>query len=342
MIGLGKQNMEDHIPAVMESACLSLDSVVDSDEGKLNDVALNTGVDGFTSAEDMLKLKKPHLAVVAVPHNQYFSLIKRLAEGGVHILKEKPLAINMDEALAIDNIINQSRIKMMVTLQRRFNPIFSIFEQLRSRIGKIYSLEGRYTMNVSNLDSCWRASKEAAGGGALIDMGYHYIDLLLWYFGLPKSVTARMSTGNREGQVYDVEDTVNLLFDYGPHTDHHGVNEKTVGNFLISRVYPYKEEKLSVFGRKGIIEIERGRIRRLDLNGEEIENLSRIGKWPSAAVEQVEHFARIVQGDNQVKHFSHKDHFGHVAVIDAAYQSDKDGNSASPRKILKNYNIIYE
>ena len=188
-------------------------------------------------------------------------------------------------------------------------------------------------MNIAKLDEGWRSSKEFAGGGVLIDMGYHFIDLLVWYMGLPTSVTARLSRGNRPEQKYDVEDTINLLFDYSLGTP----EEKVIGNFIISRVYPVKDERLTVLGTKGIINIQRGKIQRFDSNGEEIEMLERKGGWPSAAIDQLDYFASIIQDQKHVGVYDYCEHFKHIAIIEAAYDSDRKSTSCDPRDYLVDY-----
>ena len=112
-------------------------------------------------------------------------------------------------------------------------------------------------------------------------------------------------------------------------------DEKIVGNFVISRVYPEKHERVRVFGTNGIVEVSRGLIRRLDISGNEIERLERRGGWPSAAVEQLDHFAesirQFVPGDLP----DYTEHLQHVAVIEAAYESDRTGTSCRPSDTLK-------
>lgn len=331
IIGLGKQNRETYIPAVLDCNSLQLDSLCDVDERVLGDTASKYNVDGFRTVEILLEKKPPEVAIVAVPHCHYKHIVTLLADKGVHILKEKPFATTRQEALEIDEIIKSRAVYLMMTLQRRYNPIFTAFDQLRKRIGRMYSIEGRYTMNVQRLDLGWRAKRREAGGGALIDMGYHYIDLLIWYFGVPITVTARTTTANREEQDYDVEDTVALQFDFPAEGNS---ASRLVGNFIISRVYPVKQEHLYVLGTRGIIELNRDRIRRLDTNGNEIESLSRAGHWPSAHVDQVEVFAALVRGERPDLQDSYRDHFKHVAIVEAAYNSDRNGNSCKPSDFL--------
>lgn len=333
IIGLGKQMVEDHLPAAVESGNFEVMAVCDVNSEKVNDVSGKYQLEGFDNLEKMLTKMKFDVAIVAVPHHQYHSVISKLAERKIHVIKEKPFAISREEALKFHQLASQNNLFLGVTLQRRFNPIFQAFHQLKKRIGKIYSIEGSYVMNIAKLDEGWRSSKELAGGGVLIDMGYHFVDLLVWYMGLPTSVTARLSRGNRPGQSYDVEDTVNLLFDYS----FDAPEEKVIGNFIISRVYPRKDERLTVLGTKGVINIQRGKIQRLDSNGDEIEMLERKGGWPSAAIDQLDYFANMIQNQQHVGVYDYCEHFKHIAIIEAAYDSDKKGTSCDPWNYLIDY-----
>lgn len=332
VIGLGNQSKEDHLPALTQSQNFELVGVCDIDAKKVAEVSTEYNVAGSTELEKLLTEQDFQVAVVSVPHHTYENIISTLAAAGKHIIKEKPFATSIDEAKRLMQVLKSTPVYLAVTVQRRFNPIYQTFHQLKKRIGKIYSIEGQYTMNVLSLDTGWRASKELSGGGALIDMGYHFVDLLIWYFGMPTSVTARLTRGNRPNQKYDVEDTAHLLFDYNLELRY---DEKLVGNFVISRVYPEKQERVRVFGTDGVIEVSRGLIRRLDINGNEIERLERKGGWPSAAVEQLDFFAerirQFVPGSVQ----DYSEHLQHVAVIEAAYESDRLGTSCRPSDFLK-------
>lgn len=333
IIGLGKQMVDDHLPAAIESENFEVMAVCDVNPEKVNVISDKYKLDGFINLEEMLNKMRFDVAIVAVPHNQYDSIISRLAESKIHIIKEKPFAINREEGLKFHRLVSRNNLFLGVTLQRRFNPIFQAFHQLKKRIGKIYSIEGSYVMNIAKLDEGWRSSKELAGGGVLIDMGYHFIDLLVWYMGLPTSVTARLSRGNRPEQSYDVEDTVNLLFDYSL-----GIpEEKVIGNFIISRVYPRKDERLTILGTRGIIDIQRGKIQRLDSNGEEIETLERKGGWSSAAIDQLDFFANMIQDQQHRGVYDYCEHFKHLAIIEAAYDSDRKSTSCDPRNYLIDY-----
>lgn len=199
LIGLGHQSCSDHLPAIMECSDLELVAVCDRNEKISIEISEKYNVPYFNSVDEMLLKVVPDIAIVAVPHDAYLPIIKSLAKKHIYIIKEKPFATNMMEALEIHKVVKHYNVFLGITLQRRFDPIFQSFLEFKKRIGKIFSIEGRYTLNIENLEQGWRSSKLHAGGGALIDMGYHYVDLLIWYMGLPQTITAKLSRGNRVG-----------------------------------------------------------------------------------------------------------------------------------------------
>lgn len=331
IIGLGKQTTEDHIPAIIQSPHCELVSVCDANPERVSEISSKYNVPGTVSVDRLIEKNSFDAAIVAVPHTAYIDIIRKLAKAGKHIIKEKPFAITIAEVEETLRILKQHKVYFGVMTQRRFNPIYRAFPQLMRYIGKPYSIEGRYTMNIQNLGEGWRAQKSLAGGGALIDMGYHYIDLLVWYFGLPNRLSAFITTKNRIDQLYDVEDTARLLFEY----DNEGAyDEKLVGSLLVSRAYPEKQEYLRVLGTAGTVELSRGVVRRLDLAGNEVERLERKEGWPSAIAEQLDFFVYRILSFGPFLGQEYRNHFEHVAFIEAAYRSDQTGMLQRPIQLF--------
>lgn len=331
MIGLGKRSIDDHLPSITQSLNFELVGVCDIDQEKTREVSLVYDVPGYTDTEDVISNQDFQVAIVAIPHHAYLSVINALIMADKHIIKEKPFATSITEARQLLQVLNGRSVYFDVIVQRRFNPIYQTFHQLKQYIGKVYSIEGAYTMNVVDLDDGWRSSQHLAGGGALVDMGYHFVDLLVWYFGMPTSVTARITRGNRPNQRYDVEDTIHLLLDYYLELQY---AEKLLGSFIISRIYPEKQEYIHAFGTNGAIEVSRGLIRRLDINGNEIERLERKGGWPSAAIAQLDYFAEKIHRFIPGMSSDYTEHLQHVAIIEAAYKSDRMRASCAPNELL--------
>lgn len=182
VIGLGHQALEDHLPAIVESNKYNLVGVVDIDRDHAIGVSEKYNTEYAVSVSEILsKLPlKPDVALIATPHSAYLEMIEELAENKINIIKEKPFATSVNEALRIIDLIKKSNVSIFVTLQRRFNPIFASVPQLIKKIGVLYAIEAKYTMNISKLDSDWRANSRIALGGHCQTWG---IILLTYLYG---------------------------------------------------------------------------------------------------------------------------------------------------------------
>ncbi len=327
IVGLGHQSTEDHIPAVKASPDVELVAVVEVDDKKLETfLSENKDAKGYKSLDDLFKNHNLDFIVVAVPHYLHYEILKEAIWRKIHILKEKPFVVSLTQAKELNKLAQANNVQIMVTLQRRFNPIYSTFFQLIDKIGIPFFIEAKYTLFTNSPHEGWRGKKKLAGGGCLIDMGYHIIDLLMWYFGLPDKVFAEMSHAAKENMEYDAEDTAEVVFKYE--------TKKIFGSLLVSRVIPPKQEYINIFGTRGIIHIERGKIERLFPNGELQESLKRDHHWPSAAQDQIEYFVKVVRGEKE-NIGSPEFHFNHLAFIEAAYESKRKSQYIEPKILLK-------
>lgn len=318
VIGLGHQSLEDHIPAVKFSDDLILEAVVETNKTKLiSFLKENPSVKGYTNIYNLFKKHNLDFVIVAVPHNLHYKITKYALENNVHVLKEKPFAISFKEAESLEKIAHKKNLHIMTTLQRRFNPIYLTFFQLVDKIGKPFFIDIKYTFFTAKPYDGWRGKRKFAGGGCLFDMGYHMVDLLIWYFGLPDRVFAEMSTSAVENISYDAEDTSLVVFRY---------DKKDVwGSLLVSRVIQPKQESFDVYGTKGTLHIERGKISRLAPGGDIIESLERKNSWVSAPVDQLEYFVKLITGKTKEIIGDPKSHFNHLIFIEAAYKSKLKG-----------------
>lgn len=152
--------------------------------------------------------------IVAVPHHAGRAVIEECAVRGVHVLKEKPFATSLPKAREFASICQQAQVELMVTLQRRFNPFHASVVQLLDQIGTPFLIDGQYTFHTDDPGAGWRGDVSQAGGGCVIDMGYHIVDLLLWYFGMPNRIMADFSTAALPDGGYDAEDTAVIQLGY--------------------------------------------------------------------------------------------------------------------------------
>jgi predicted dehydrogenase len=327
VIGLGRQATEDHLPGLLNSQFAKLEAVCDIDQQKSDEWAAKSGVKGFTDYGELLDSTKLDFVIVATPHDAYGKIVEQAAARKLHVLKEKPFARNLEEAHAIKRICDENGIKLMTTLQRRFNPVYTAYFQLKDQIGEPFFADLNYTLFVNNPHEGWRGKKDTAGGGCIVDMGYHMIDMIIWYLGLPDKIHAEFSCKAKPEEVYDAEDTAHVLFAYD--NDLHG-------SLKLSRYFPPKTEQIRIVGERGIIEVERGTIRRLKSNGELAESLSREHSWPAAASSQIDHFCRVIRGQRE-NMGSPEYHMQHVSFVEACYLSKTEGRYVKPKELLASY-----
>jgi len=332
IIGLGHQSLDDHVPGIKNAIGAELVAVCDKSKARLSEFKKsNKKIATYNNVEAMLKKHKLDFAIVVLPHNEHAKVTKLLINKKIHILKEKPFAIKLSDGVEIMKLAKKKNVKIMTTLQRRFNPVYTTFFQLIDKIGKPFYINIHYHFYVDNPYEGWRGSRMKAGGGCLIDMGYHMIDLLIWYFGLPEKIFAEFSCNAISHVEYDAEDTMNVIFKY---------KEKKClwGAMLISRVMPPKKEFIHIYGTQGIIKVSRGLIERLNNKGEVQESLTRKNGWPSAATDQIEYFIKVIKGERK-NITSPEYNLNHLAFIEACYKAKFSGKYINPHKLIKN---VYE
>ncbi|MBF6332497.1 Gfo/Idh/MocA family oxidoreductase [Nocardia transvalensis] len=324
LVGLGRRAISDHLPCLQAADDVQLVAVCDEDRIVLRRQQRQLGVPGYTDFREMFATEGLDLAVVCVPHDVGRDVIRAAASNKVHVLKEKPFATTLAEAKELSELCERSGIQLMVALQRRLDPIHASFQLLADQVGSPFLVEGRYTMHVADPSEGWRGQSGKAGGGCVIDMGYHLIDLVLWYFGLPDRIMADLSANARLDRHYDAEDTALVHFWY---------RRGLYGSLLFSRFLGPKTEELRLVGPRGVVHLERDRICRLSNSGDVIETLGRERLEPSAGVNQIDYFTRVING-TRPNLSGPADQLPHLAFVTACYQAARTHTLVSPKEFL--------
>ena len=324
LIGAGKQALSDHVPALLSSDLADLVAVCDVNPLAVDQVLSRHSATGYDDFQEMLAREDLDFVVVAVPHAVGTDIVHEAVNRRVHVLKEKPFALNMAEARRLTAASEDAGVEIMTTLQRRFNPIYCSFAQLADQIGEPFFVDARYTIHTDDPAPGWRARQDTAGGGCIIDMGYHMVDMLIWYFGLPDRVFTESSARARRGAAYEVEDTAAIVFVY---------DSGLFGTLHLSRCIGPRGERIRVDAQHGAIVVERGRIQRLNPEGEVMESLARDGAWPTAAVNQVDHFCRVLAGQ-RANISGPRSQLAHAAFIESCYLSMASGTYVEPKKLI--------
>jgi predicted dehydrogenase len=129
--------------------------------------------------------------IVTTPNRYHEEYAVAALEAGVHVLLEKPLAHTLESAERIAAVARECDAICMVGFNNRFaNPVEVLKHDIRTgRYGDVTHVEANYVRRrgIPGRGS-WFTSKEVSGGGALIDIGVHAIDLALYLLGFPDVV----------------------------------------------------------------------------------------------------------------------------------------------------------
>ncbi len=184
-IGCGAVVERSHLPALLGVENATPTVLIDLNRSQLELLKQTYGVDNIGTSIDEF-LDEFDLAVIATPSASHYALGKQLLSQGKHVLMEKPLASNYEQAKELVELSDRSQKVLAVSLVRRFLPHFQLFKSLleSSVIGQVVKFEveegGVFNWPVQSA-SFYNHSK--SGGGVLIDNGAHLLDALLWWLG---------------------------------------------------------------------------------------------------------------------------------------------------------------
>jgi predicted dehydrogenase len=168
-------------------------------------------VNSYTDLAEMLKREKVEVLSVCTQHTQHPAAVEIAAAAGVHVVSEKPLAIDLascDRAIAA---AKAAGVKLGVISQRRwYEPVQRMKEAIDAgKLGKpvlaIVTMLG-WREPAYYLSDPWRGTWEGEGGGVVVSQAPHYLDLLGWFMGPAEELYAYWDNYNHPG--IEVDDTV--------------------------------------------------------------------------------------------------------------------------------------
>ncbi|MDA3853811.1 MAG: Gfo/Idh/MocA family oxidoreductase [Bacteroidales bacterium] len=183
------------------------------------------------------------------------------AKAGKHVLCEKPLEISLARADEMIASCHKGHVKLSCVFQNRFSPDYSEAKDAVQKgwLGKLLMGNASihwYRSPAYYADSPWRGTLGGDGGAALINQGIHTIDLLLDLMGDAKSVFGKTKTNVHH---IEGEDTASALVSF----KNGALGTITAGTSL----YPGYAERLEIFGEKGSLLLEAGKITAWNIQG---------------------------------------------------------------------------
>lgn len=251
-----------HAAAVTELPNAHLVAVTDVVPEKAKALAAEHGA-AWDAGLDAL-LARPDIGVVSVcvPSGLHADVGSRAAEAGKHLVIEKPLEITVAATDRLLAAAASAGVQLTVISQHRFDAGPRRLRELvdAGRLGRLvlgeavikwYRTQGYYD------SGDWRGTWALDGGGALMNQGIHYLDLLCWIMGPVDEVTALCSTQAHE---IEVEDAALALLRF--RSGAVGLLQATTA------AYPGFPERLEISGTGGSVIVEAGEIRAAELADE--------------------------------------------------------------------------
>jgi predicted dehydrogenase len=222
----------------------------------------------YTDYRDLLANPDIDAVSICTWNNSHAEISIAALRAGKHVLCEKPLSKTVEEALAVEQAVKESGKTLQVGFVRRYASNTRIVKSFidNGELGPIYYAKASCIRKLGNPGG-WFADKERSGGGPLIDIGVHVIDLCWYLMGRPKVKSISGNTYNRLGNRSNIK---NLKFYKAADYDAELNSVEDMANALIrfdngasllvdvSFTLHAKQDELTVklYGEKGGVELE--------------------------------------------------------------------------------------
>jgi predicted dehydrogenase len=193
-------------------------AVADTDAERLKVVGAELGVPGrYASVGEMLRKESLNVVSVVTPNKFHKPVAVAALEAGCHVLCEKPMAMNAAEGRAMLAAARKARRRLMINFSYRFrDDVWAMKRQVeQGLIGDVYFARTVWhrRRGIPRFGG-WFGQKALSGGGPMIDLGVHRLDLALWFMGHPRPVWVMASAydaiasrlAREQGKAFDCED----------------------------------------------------------------------------------------------------------------------------------------
>jgi len=210
VIGIGDITTRRVIPAIQSEPRSRLYGLLTRDPAK----ATQFGAKTWASLEQALSDPAVQAVYVGTPVFLHASQTIQALRAGKHVLCEKPMAMNEAEARTMLSAAQQSGKLFGVAYYRRYYPKVQRVRQLleAGAIGKpVFAELTNHMWFDGTGERNWLFDPAKAGGGPLLDIASHRIDVLNFLFGKPVRVSGQLSNAVHR---YDVEDNATVMIEY--------------------------------------------------------------------------------------------------------------------------------
>lgn len=300
--------------------------MVDIDESKVAELAKAYGSAIYSDWRTVVRDSDIDAIVVCTPNDTHAEISIEALKAGKHVLCEKPIARNVDEATRILEASRKSMAKIKCGFNHRYHPAIMRAKGIvdSGEIGKLIFIRCRYgTTGRKGYENDWRMNPEISGGGQLIDQGQHTLDLFRW-FG---------------GEISEVMGYTDTLFWNVPVEDNAFALLRAKAGHICSMHMNWTEWKnlfsFEIFGKTGYLKIEglggsygiekliQGK---MDLDAPFSEKVTEFKEQDISFREEWREFTSAIK-ENRESISNAEDGLAALKITAAIYESSKEGRS---------------
>jgi predicted dehydrogenase len=285
----------------------------------------------YDDLEKMLDEVKPEAVTAFGSIYEHLAVVEACAPRGIHVMVEKPLAVNLEHALKMEALVNKFHIHLLTDFETSWYPTTAKAFQLindSSYIGSIRKVivhdghEGPKEIGCSKEFLEWLTNPVQNGGGAIVDFGCYGANLMTYLLKGQKPVSVTAVTRQFKPEIYPkVDDDATILVSYP-------------GCMCIIQAswnWPFGRKDMEIYGEKGTVFALNKNEMRIRNKSQGVERCMKINAEDVAVSEDpFTYFANVIRGKISLSDYdpySLQNNLIVVRILDAARQSAKTGRT---------------
>jgi len=316
IIGCGAVAQVGHIPAFKSILDVEITAICDTDERKLAYLKNKYNIsEATTRFEDIIRDKNIDGVVIATPNYLHHPMVISALEYGKYILCEKPLGLNTNEVREIGKIAQKYPDRLMYGLNDRFRQDVQTLRKyiLGGELGEIFYAKTGWLRKMGGSIEKWRKDKVKSGGGVVLNLGVHLLDIALWI--LPKKPVAVSTAAHYNDEIEDSGVAI-IRFEDGTF-----LTLEVAYTLLFERDFAY----FNLFGERGSALLNPLKIQKIkkDTLIDITPDAGKKESYKSSFEFQAEWFVDMVRKGRKPL-FNWKDAYTIAKIIDALYKSAQE------------------
>jgi predicted dehydrogenase len=253
IVGLVHGHVHGFLGQSLHSSEISIVAVVEPDKKLLAQNATRYGFAAdllFTDLEEMLQKVRPQAVLVYTNTFDHRRVVEICARHGVHVMMEKPLAVSLEDALAMEKAAHAAKIHVLVNYETSwYRSNHAVYDLVHDgALGDVRKVvihdghNGPKEINVEPEFLAWLTDPKLNGGGALFDFGCYGADLMTWLMNGQRPLTVTAVTQQIKPEIYSrVDDEATIVLTYA----------KAQAIVQASWNWPFGRKDMEVYGQTG-------------------------------------------------------------------------------------------